>query len=183
MSVEKYLLHGICNSFNNYICIKFLDMKKIFAFGIACLMFVGSNNLLAQDEIIDLSEGGIHHSWEENAVNHPQGNIVYELCKDIMDPVSSIRSFDKGKIKDDGTVREVHIDSYFELVDRNEETNNPSNHKLVPKILFEGNKITIESLLRSQAYCLDKITLEDSYSGDHTKAGDSYHHLFVKKYN
>lgn len=136
---------------------------------------------VSKDEIIDLSEGGLHHSWEEDVVRHPLGNIVYELCLDVMDPVSSIRSFDKGKIKDDGTIRDVHIDSYFKLIDRSTETNDPANHKIKPKVLFEDTNIRIESLLRSKTYCLDKLILQTDYSGDHTKLSGTYHHLFMKE--
>lgn len=134
-----------------------------------------------KNDIIDLSKGGVHHSWEKDVINHVHGNIVYELCLDVMDPVSSIRSFDKGNIKDDGSVRDVHIDSYFKLIDRSEKTNNPENHRLSPKIIFKKGNTKIESLLRSKAYCLDKLTLKDEYAGTHTKLNGTYHHLFVKQ--
>ncbi len=69
--------------------------------------------------LIDLSVGGIHHSWEEKRNEYPRGNVVYEVQLDVEDEYCTIRSFDQGKIKDDGTLREIHIEDYFHFLDTN----------------------------------------------------------------
>lgn len=67
--------------------------------------------------IVDLSSGAIHHSWEEDSVTNPLGNVLYEVQLDVTDDDSTIRSFDKGKIQPDGTVRPIHVDDYFSYID------------------------------------------------------------------
>ncbi|MDO8611040.1 MAG: hypothetical protein Q7R95_10990 [bacterium] len=74
-------------------------------------------------DIFDMSSGGLHHSWQD------AGNILYEIQQDRMDPVSTLRCFDQGKIKDDGTIREINIDDYFKYLDTSAETNDVSKIK------------------------------------------------------
>lgn len=69
-----------------------------------------------KDAVIDLSTGGIHHSWEEGE-SIPEGNIVYEVQLNVMDTDCTLRSFDKGKIGDGGKIRPIHIDEYFQALD------------------------------------------------------------------
>jgi mannose-6-phosphate isomerase class I len=66
-----------------------------------------------REDVVDPSSGGIHHSWEEDTARYPNGNIVFEIQLDAMDPVATIRSFDQGKMKDDGSVRTMNIEDYF----------------------------------------------------------------------
>lgn len=66
--------------------------------------------------IIDLSSGGIHHSWEEGE-DIPNGNILYEVQVNVMDNDCTLRSFDKGKIGEDGSIRPIHVDDYFTALD------------------------------------------------------------------
>ena len=54
------------------------------------------------DDIVDLTAGGIHHSWEEDDARFPDGNLVYEVQIDVPDERCSMRGFDKGKLLDDG---------------------------------------------------------------------------------
>lgn len=133
------------------------------------------------DDLIDLSGCGLHHSWESDDTAAPLGNVVYELCLDVMDSVSSIRSFDKGKIKQDGTLRPVHIDDYFRFINRSPETNEPENHRLKKTETVAADNFVVESLLRSEYYCLDKIFLTGSYEGERSDTAGSYHHLFVRR--
>lgn len=77
---------------------------------------------LPKGAVIDLSSGGIHHSWEEGQ-SLPDGNIVYEVQREVMDEDCTLRSFDKGKIGDDGLVRPVHIDDYFAALDNDPDHN------------------------------------------------------------
>lgn len=136
-----------------------------------------------KDTLIDLSSGAVHHSWEESRSRHALGNVVYELCLDVMDPVSSIRCFDKGKIKDNGSLRKLHIDDYFRNVSRSDETNDPKKHILSPTRLSAGKNAKVLGLLRTKYYCLDKMILSGTYSGAHTDSRRSFHHLFAKKGN
>jgi mannose-6-phosphate isomerase class I len=121
------------------------------------------------DGVVDLSGGGLHHSWEEDTVRCPLGNVLYEVQQDVMDPVSTIRSFDQGKIMDDGTIRSIHIDDYFRHIDTN-----PTRNALSLKPGQDG------VLFDSEHYKLKKI----SYTNRSEAVADgSFHHLFVKQGN
>ena len=133
-----------------------------------------------KDELIDLSKGGIHHSWEKNSAEYPNGNILYEVQLDVMDPTSTIRCFDKGKIGEDGSTRKLNIDDYFKYIDRSDKNNDPMNHLTKSKILLENNDATIISLQHTEHYSLDKMMIRSNYSGSHTSTMGSFHHLFVK---
>lgn len=110
---------------------------------------------------------GIQHSWEEDE-RFPQGLVNYEIQQDIMDPVSTIRCFDKGKIKDDGSVREIHIEDYFKYLDTNPDHNNIE--KMIP--IRQGNR-----LLTTEYYCLDIFEVENERTD---KTNNSFSHLFVR---
>lgn len=134
---------------------------------------------VAKDEVIDASCGALHHSWEEDPVRAPLGNVLYELQIDTMDDVGTMRSFDRGKIGTDGTLREVHIDDYFKHIDRSPEINDPAMHKRQPKPLTSGEGFTLVSLLQTRYYSLDKLT----FVQQHTVFTDKivqFEHLFVQ---
>lgn len=167
-----------------------LKAKKI-TYDIACdqikLLLKKENpwqyvNLLQteSDQLVDLSSCGLHHSWEENEKTLPLGNVVYEISLDEMDPDSTVRSFDKGKISSTGAIRKVDIEDYFKYADTGENNNNPSTHLVKAKRLLSADGIEIFSLLRTKHYCLDKIIISHEYKGEHTKNSGSFHHLFVK---
>lgn len=119
------------------------------------------------DGVVDLSGGGLHHSWEEDTVRCPLGNVLYEVQQDVMDPVSTIRSFDQGKIMDDGAIRSIHIDDYFRHIDTSPERNTLSLKPGQEGLLFD-----------SEHYKLKKI----SYTKPSQEVADgSFHHLFVKQ--
>jgi len=117
-------------------------------------------------DIVDLSGGGLHHSWEEDTSNYPLGNIVYEVQQDVMDPTCTIRSFDQGKFKADGTIREIHIDDYFKYIDRDENKNTLS--------IKDGKG---ECLFDTPFYTLKLLSLTQNKDMEST---ESFHHLFVK---
>ncbi len=120
-------------------------------------------------DLIDLSRGGVHHSWEENTEKYPLGNIVYEVQLDVMDEFCTIRSFDQGKMKDDGTIREIHINDYFQFLDSTMEGNDINNLRRQRN----GN-----NLLRTPHYSLDILEVTDN----HTESiNDSFHHLYVQE--
>ncbi len=122
-----------------------------------------------KDSIIDLSMGAIHHSWEEDRTRYPQGNVVYEVQQDVMDPLCTIRSFDQGKFKSDGSIRKIHIDDYFQYIDADPAHNDIANGARAR----EGN-----SILKTPYYSMDIIET-DSQSSQTT--GNSFAHLFVKE--
>ncbi len=117
-------------------------------------------------DVVDLSGGGLHHSWEEDA-NNPLGNIVYEVQQDVMDPVSTIRSFDQGKFTKGGGIREIQIKDYFKHIDTDEIRNTLHLGHTENDILFD-----------TPYYMLKKVMVEQSAN---FMASTSFHHIFVKE--
>ncbi len=136
---------------------------------------------VAKGSAIDLSACGIHHSWEEDPNTNPHGNIVYEVQQNVYDPVSTIRSFDKGKIKNDGTIRELQIEDYFKHIDTSETANNPQTHFTAKKVLKHTSTHTIRQIFDTSNYKLQEITFTKPISNQYTTTTDSYHHLFVRR--
>lgn len=130
--------------------------------------------------VIDLSQGGIHHSWETDP-HLPNGNIVYEVQLDIKDEYCTLRSFDQGKMKDDGSIRDLTIDDYFKALDTNPDSNNPDVF-LRPTSSYQDQNAQIQKLFETPYYTLTSIELNGSYVGKETDTTESgFHHLFVKK--
>jgi mannose-6-phosphate isomerase-like protein (cupin superfamily) len=130
-----------------------------------------------RNELIDNSLGGVHHSWEEDNQKYPLGNVLYELCTDVMDPISTLRSFDQGKITPNGDRRPLNIQDYFQYIDRNSPTNNPASHIVHGHIKINKPSVQVKSLLATPHYMLDVITLKNKYQ---IATEESYHHLFIK---
>lgn len=128
--------------------------------------YVNVHNTKAGD-VVDLSGGGLHHSWEEDEVACPLGNIVYEVQQDVMDPYCTIRSFDQGKLKEDGTIRTIQIDDYFKYLDLDEKRNTLSIDKNENGVLFD-----------TPLYSLSSLLIEGNKKMEGTT---SFHHLFVKE--
>lgn len=116
--------------------------------------------------IVDLSSGGIHHSWEEDS-SLPQGNIVYEVQLDVSDEDSTIRSFDKGKMQPDGTVRKINIEDYFRYLDTRPE-NNDLNLAL--------QRRSGQALVQTPHYSMDAVPVSKELILENTT---SFAHLFV----
>ncbi len=123
---------------------------------------------IEKDTVIDLSNGGIHHSWEEG-LDIPQGNIVYEVQRNVMDNDCTLRSFDKGKIGEDGSIRPIHVDDYFQALDTDSKHNDP-------KALVRQSSTM---LFDSQFYKTGKITFQDSEK--HLFSPESFQHFFIKE--
>jgi mannose-6-phosphate isomerase class I len=85
-----------------------------------------------------------------------------------MDPLCTIRAFDQGKIKDDGSIRELHIDDYFQFLDTNPELNDIASLKKQRN----GN-----NLVKTPFYSLDIVELNGTFQ-DTTK--DSFVHLYIR---
>ena len=103
--------------------------------------------------IIDLSEGAIHHSWEDNKNHSPLGNVVFEVQIDASDDDATIRSFDQGKIKDDGTIRSLNIEDYFLAIDKDLIKNSLNYHLKLP---------SKDEFIKTKFYCVDLITLSQN---------------------
>ncbi|QQS44493.1 hypothetical protein IPM65_02755 [Candidatus Roizmanbacteria bacterium] len=121
-----------------------------------------------KNDLIDLSMGAIHHSWEENREKAPLGNIVFEVQLDASDDAATIRSFDQGKIKDDGTIRTLNIEDYFEHLDRD-----PGHNKLeYLKRTADGEK-----LLKTRFYSVNLLEISEKRQ---QSTDGRFHHLYVR---
>jgi mannose-6-phosphate isomerase class I len=135
--------------------------------------------LVKKGALVDLSAGGLHHSWEEDKEKLPLGNVLYELQLEAMDDVSTIRCFDKGKMSTSGGIRPLNIFDYFELIDRSPEANDPTSHIGAPQGLIKTDTYSLDRLLTSKYYVLNQLTLtkvESSFNENITQ----FRHLFVK---
>ncbi|MBI3620413.1 hypothetical protein HY214_04720 [Candidatus Roizmanbacteria bacterium] len=124
---------------------------------------------IKRDTLLDLSAGGIHHSWEENKQKYPKGNFLYEIQQDVMDPVCTIRSFDQGKFKDDGTIRSINILDYFRYLDTDPEHNDIRTLLRAP----QGKR-----LLTTKNYSMDICRVDGEFT-DSTNG--SFVHLFARE--
>jgi len=115
-------------------------------------------------DVFDMSKGGLHHSWEEDDIKLPLGNVIYEVQCDQMDPVSTVRSFDQGKIKDNGTIRELAIEDYFKYLD----------------VSAEGNNVDLirQTSISTPYYVMDVLNIKDKLIFD---LPDSFVHLYVRE--
>lgn len=132
-----------------------------------------------KDSLIDLSPCGIHHSWEEDTKRFPLGNVLYEIQLNIMDGVSTIRVFDKGKMAADGVIRPLHVDDYFNFIDRSGEANRPKTHEVTPRRLSNSPDYLHERLLQTKYYILEKVAFKKS-SAVFSEKHKSFRHVFVK---
>lgn len=129
--------------------------------------FVNKYNVKKYD-LIDLSMGAIHHSWEKDTQNAPLGNVVFEVQVEASDDEATIRSFDQGKIKDDGSVRNLSINEYFTHID-----SNPTHNALsYLKRFRKGDR------LLSTKYYQVKIIKPVKKTTIYTKG--RYQHLYVR---
>lgn len=128
------------------------------------------------DQVVDLSECGIHHSWEIGP-SAPQGNIVYEVQVDVKDDFCTLRSFDQGKMKDDGSVRPLSIDDYFKALDPDPQFNHPARFFRPAPASKRGSLIPV---FQTPAYRMDLVNLDANESIE-VKQDYCFHHLFVKE--
>lgn len=142
------------------------DSKK-FIIGLDPWQFVNMYDV-EKYQVIDLSKGAIQHSWEEDLINHPNGNIVFEVQLDASDDDATIRAFDQGKIKEDGTVRKMNIQDFFQHID-----SDPSHNKLENL----QREIHGENILNSKFY---SINLLEPKSEITINTNQTYHHLYVR---
>lgn len=129
------------------------------------------------EAVIDLSQGGIHHSWEMDPAL-PDGNIVYEVQVNVMDEYCTLRSFDQGSVKSDGKVRPLSIDDYFTALDLDQGRNTPA-HYFSQTATKESHNATVRVLFQNQFYVSELIKFEQSYEGEYTTTGESFHHVYA----
>ncbi len=135
---------------------------------------------IEKNSVIDLSQGGVHHSWEEASHNLPLGNIVYEVQVDVMDDVSTMRSFDKGKIQEGGKTRTLTIEDYFHYIDITKENNNPQSLITKPREIYKDTNCVVENVFATEFYSMDKIDFNDKIPMQFTITNNqSFHHIFV----
>lgn len=131
-----------------------------------------------RDHIIDLSGGGIHHSWEVDP-GQPLGNIVYEVQLDVRDENCTLRSFDQGSIKDDGGVRPLSIEDYFHGLDRNATFNQPEHFFQTTQTRHQGSA-TLTELFTNEFYRTTLLDLPAAARATTLELDDSFAHVFVK---
>lgn len=131
---------------------------------------------IEKDAVIDLSQGGTHHSWEVDA-SLPEGNIVYEVQVDVMDDFCTIRSFDQGNIKSDGSVRPLAIDDYFQALDLDATMNTPAHFLQNTPTIQDG--ANIRTLFQNQYYVTERLEFSGKYHGKYTTTDQSFHHIYA----
>jgi len=130
------------------------------------------------DDIVDLTAGGIHHSWEEDDDAVPEGNLVYEVQVDVPDWQCSMRGFDKGKMLDDGGLRDTHVRDYLATIEQDDYHNDLSHHIRKPIATSQARGATVEGLFQTPYFLLDRIVLAPGMKiAQSTEAG--FHHLFI----
>jgi len=129
--------------------------------------------------LLDLSPCGIQHSWEEDLNTIPLGNVLYEIQLNVMDDVATIRSFDKGKIGIDGSLRPLQIDDFFALADRSTSANDPNTHMRISTLVEKTPAYIHEKLLDTKYYGMDRVLLE-KIGSEYVSTIDTFRHVFVR---
>ena len=130
------------------------------------------------DDVIDLTAGGIHHSWEDDSARFPDGNLVYEVQVDVPDDKCSMRGFDKGKILDNGSLRPTHVEDYLATIIRDPAHNELSQHIRKPLVIEDKNGAKTENIFRTAHFNTDRLTITAGSSLPQSLA-DGFHHVFV----
>ncbi len=130
------------------------------------------------DDVIDLTAGGIHHSWEDDSARFPDGNLVYEVQVDVPDDKCSMRGFDKGKILDDGSLRPTHVKDYLATINQDAAHNQLSQHLRKPEVVSDQNGAKTENIFRTTHFNTDRVTVTAGASLTQSLA-DGFQHVFV----
>jgi mannose-6-phosphate isomerase class I len=107
----------------------------------------------------------------------PDGNIVYEVQVDVMDDYCTIRSFDQANIKNDGSVRPLAIDDYFQALDLDPTMNDPAHFLQHAAVETDGNA-QLKTLFNNQFYVTELVEFDGVYTGKATQTQESFHHLY-----
>ena len=130
------------------------------------------------DDVIDLTAGGIHHSWEQDDARFPDGNLVYEVQLDVPDELCSMRGFDKGKFLDDGGTRPTHVADYLATIEPDPLHNELHRHIRKPQVMEDLGDAKTEMLFHTPYFNLDRLTVAPGYGLGQSLAG-GFHHLFM----
>ena len=130
------------------------------------------------DDVIDLTAGGIHHSWEQDDARFPDGNLVYEVQLDVPDDLCSMRGFDKGKFLDDGGTRPTHVTDYLATIEQDPAHNELSRHIRKPQVMEDLGDAKTEMLFHTPYFNLDRLTMASKASLGQSLGG-GVHHLFI----
>jgi len=133
--------------------------------------------VIEKESVIDLSQGGTHHSWEVDE-HLPEGNIVYEVQVDVMDEFCTLRSFDQGNMKSDGSVRPLTIEDYFTALDLDPRVNEPSRYLQNVLSITEGST-TLKTLFTNHYYVTQLLEFSGTYAGAATQTDRSFHHIYA----
>lgn len=128
------------------------------------------------NHVVENYVGGLHHSWEEDDNEIPAGNIVYEVQQDVADDESTIRGYDKGKLLDDGTYRDVDIESYFKYLDTSNLYNDAQRYLKKPIILKETSSYSLRKVFESPNYQMDELNVFKNYEVEDL----GFRHIFVR---
>lgn len=128
------------------------------------------------NQVVDMSGGGIHHSWEVGP-EAPIGNIVYEVQVDVRDERCTLRSFDQGSIKADGSVRPLTIQDYFKAMDTDPKNNVPDQYLSSPLTDITTHSST--TLFANQYYQTQLLNLKAAIPEEQETNG-AFHHLFAQ---
>lgn len=134
---------------------------------------------IKKGQIIDLSAGGTHHSWETDPASS-LGNIVYEVQVDVKDENCTLRSFDQGNIKDDGSVRPLTIDDYFSALVSSAVENQPETH-MATASPYQDGPVEVTKLFDNRFYRTTLLSFSGNYTGAETILDQPFHHLFAKQ--
>lgn len=129
--------------------------------------------------LIDLSPCGIHHSWEEDLATIPLGNVLYEIQVNVMDDVATLRSFDKGKMSKDGTLRPLQIAEYFAYADKSPSANDPKTHMREAKSIAKNDRFSHERILETKYYSMDRVIFIAKDAAFESPI-DTFRHVFVR---
>lgn len=130
---------------------------------------------IPKDSVVNLSSGGIHHSWESDPTLQ-DGNIVYEVQVDVKDGRSTIRAFDQGSLKDSGVARPLHIQDYFQAINTSPVDNQPESLITQPQGTTI-NGIKVSALFDTPYYKLHRYEMNGP--GSIPMKTNSYHHVYA----
>jgi hypothetical protein len=108
----------------------------------------------------------------------------------LTDDNSSIRGFDKGKFKADGSLRPLDVDTYFAYIDRRPEANIPERAIVKPDVrrLAEGTIRRYDFATGMYAFTVLETSKPNpgrefsrSFHGRFSAATDSYHHIYADR--
>lgn len=131
---------------------------------------------LDTNHVVENYVGGLHHSWEENDSEIPNGNILYEVQQDVADSESTIRAYDKGKLLNDGSFRKLDIENYFKYLDTSNMFNDPQRYIKKPIILKETANYSLKKVFETPNYQMDELNVFKSYEVDDL----GFRHIFVR---